>query len=347
MGNFFSFFINSMIGFAELMKFLWAHSVIQIVIIMGATLMTVPFLTWAERKVIGHMQVRMGPMRVGFHGLLQGIADGVKLLLKENIIPAGADRPIFILAPILSLVPALIAFSVIPFDSWFYITDINVAVLYVLAIASVGTYGIILAGWSSNSNYALLGALRSAAQVISYELAIGMALVGPLMMAGTLSLVGITEAQAQGWFLPYQLVGFFVYFIAMLAETNRAPFDLPEAETELVAGFHVEYSGMRFAFFFLAEYANMMVVSAMATVMFLGGWNPPFQGFEAAQFLQKIPGIFWFVGKMGVILFSFLWIRATFPRFRYDQLMKLGWKVLIPLALANIVVTGVILAIRG
>jgi NADH-quinone oxidoreductase subunit H len=332
-------------GIVELVKFLWAHSVLQIVIVFAFTLMMVPILTWMERKVIGHMQVRLGPMQVGPHGILQGIADGVKLLLKENIIPSGADRPIFILAPILSLVPAMIAFSVIPFDHWFFITDINIAVLYILAISSIGTYGIILAGWSSNSKYALLGALRSAAQVISYELAIGLALVGPLMMAGTLSMVGITEAQSRHWFLLPQIVGFFVYFVAMIAETNRAPFDLPEAETELVAGFHVEYSGMRFAFFFIAEYANMMLVSCIATVMFLGGWNPPFQMFDAMHILQDVPGVFWFFGKMAFLLFCFLWVRATFPRFRYDQLMQLGWKVLIPLAIANILATGVVLAL--
>ena len=333
---------------AELLKsfhFLWDYRILQIVIVMCFTLVMVPFLTWVERKVIAHMQVRLGPMLVGPHGILQGIADGVKLLLKENIVPTNADRPIFIIAPILSLVPALIAFSVIPFDSWFYITDISIGVLYVLAISSVGTYGIILAGWSSNSKYALLGALRSAAQVISYELAIGLALIGPLMMAGTLSLVGITEAQSQRWFLPYQLVAFYIYYIAMLAETNRAPFDLPEAETELVAGFHVEYSGMRFAFFFIAEYANMMVVTSMATVVFLGGWNPPFQRWETFQFLQMVPGFIWFFGKMFMLLCSFLWVRSTFPRFRYDQLMRLGWKFLIPLALANIVMTGIVLAI--
>ena len=326
-------------------QILWEYRVLQILIVMGFTLMMVPFLTWVERKVIGHMQVRLGPMRVGFHGILQGIADGVKLLLKENIVPSGADKPIFILAPILSLVPALIAFSVIPFDSWFYITDINIGVLYILAISSVGTYGIILAGWSSNSKYALLGALRSAAQVISYELALGLALVGPLMMAGTLSLIGITQAQSSHWFLLPQIVAFFVYYIAMLAETNRSPFDLPEAETELVAGFHVEYSGMRFAFFFIAEYANMMVVTSMATVVFLGGWNPPFQWWEAARFLKLVPGVFWFFGKMMFLLFTFIWVRATFPRFRYDQLMRLGWKFLIPLALANIIITGIVLAI--
>ncbi len=326
-------------------KFLWEHSIIQIPIVMGFTLLMVPFLTWVERKVIGHMQVRLGPMRVGYHGILQGIADGVKLLLKENIVPSGADRPIFILAPILSLVPALIAFAVIPFDSWFYITDINIGVLYVLAVSSVGTFGIILAGWSSNSKYALLGALRSAAQVISYELAIGLALIGPIMIAGTLSLVGITEAQSGRWILGLQPVAFFIYYVAMLAETNRAPFDLPEAETELVAGFHVEYSGMRFAFFFIAEYANMMIVTSIATVVFLGGWNPPFQAWEAAHVLQVVPGFLWFFIKMFLLLVSFFWVRATFPRFRYDQLMRLGWKILIPLALANIVVTGVVLAI--
>ena len=330
---------------AAILGFLWEHRILQILIVLSFTLVMVPVLTWVERKVIGHIQVRLGPMRVGPHGILQGVADGLKLLLKENVVPSEADRPLFIMAPILSLVPALIAFSVIPFDSRFYVTDINIAVLYILAVSSLGTYGIILAGWSSNSKYALLGALRSTAQVISYEVAMGLALVGPLMLAGSLSLVEITRAQQRHWFLLPQIVAFFVYYVSMLAETNRAPFDLPEAETELVAGFHVEYSGMRFAYFFIAEYANMMVVSCMATAVFLGGWNPPFQAWEAMRVLAKVPGVFWFFGKMAVLLWSFLWVRATFPRFRYDQLMRLGWKVLIPLALANIVVTGTVLAI--
>jgi NADH-quinone oxidoreductase subunit H len=298
-------------------------------------------MTWLERKVIGHMQVRLGPTHVGWKGLLQPIADGLKLVAKEDIVPDMVDKPVYIIAPLLSLIPALSAFAVIPFADKFtlfgyqiqpYITDVNIGLLYVLALSSVGTYGLIMSGWASNSKYALLGSLRSSAQVISYETAMGLSLIGPILLAGTVSLKGITEAQANGmWFIVPQIVAFVVYLISAIAETNRAPFDLPEAETELVAGFHVEYSSMKFAMFFLAEYSNMYVVSSIAAIVFLGGWNGP-----------VLPGFVWFVLKVLFFMFFYLWLRATLPRLRFDQLMALGWKILIPIALANIVITSIV-----
>jgi len=317
---------------------------IKVLLVITALLLGVAYMTWAERKVVGHMQVRLGPTHVGWKGLLQPIADGLKLVSKEDIVPSMADKPVYIIAPLLSLIPALAAFAVIPFADKFmfmgremqpYIADVNIGLLYVLAISSVGTYGIIMAGWASNSKYALLGSLRSSAQVISYETAMGLALVGPVLLAGTLSLRGITLAQGQFmWYIVPQIVAFVVYLISAVAETNRAPFDLPEAETEIVAGFHVEYSSMKFALFFLAEYANMYVVSSIAAIVFLGGFSGP-----------VLPGFVWFVLKVLVFMFFYLWLRATFPRLRFDQLMHLGWKVLIPVALANIVVTAVIVYI--
>jgi len=333
--------------------------IVQLVVILGTigvvmvtVLLHVAYLTYLERKVLGWMQDRMGPMEVGYHGLLQPLADGLKLFMKEDIIPSGANKIIFSLAPILSLIPALIGFAVIPwgdgsltiFGVTFrpFVTDLNIGILYVLALSSVGAYGVLLGGWASNSKYSLLGGLRSAAQVISYELALGMSLVGVLLMAGSLSLVKIAQAQAGGfwhWYafaLPFpQIVALVLYGIAAVAETNRLPFDLPEAESELVAGFFTEYSGMRFAFFFLAEYANMILVSCIATIVFLGGWHAPF------PFLDFVPGIIWFLLKVYVFLFGFFWIRATLPRLRYDQLMTFGWKVMIPLVLANIVITSI------
>ncbi|MEW6682710.1 MAG: NADH-quinone oxidoreductase subunit NuoH [Nitrospirota bacterium] len=321
-------------------------------VVMGTVLIHVAYLTLAERKVLSWMQDRMGPMEVGPRGLLQPIADGIKLLLKEDIVPSGANKIIFTLAPILSLIPALIGFAVIPwgdgkvelFGLEFrpFITDLNIGILYLLALSSVGAYGILLGGWASNSKYSLLGGLRSAAQVISYELALGMSLVGVLLMAGSLSLVKISQAQAGGfwhWYafaLPFpQIVALVLYTISAVAETNRLPFDLPEAESELVAGFFTEYSGMRFAFFFLAEYGNMILVSCIATVVFLGGWHAPF------PFLDFVPGIVWFLLKVYAFLFFFIWIRGTLPRLRYDQLMTFGWKVMIPLVLANILITSI------
>jgi len=325
---------------------------LKILIVLNAILVAVTFMVLLERKVIAWAQVRLGPMRVGPHGILQPIADVIKLMIKEDITPVKADRWVFTIAPMLVLVPALVMFAVIPFgesaslfgrEVTLYIADINVGLLYIVAVASIGVYGIILAGWSSNSKYPLLAGLRASAQLISYEVAVTMALVSMIISAGTLSMVGIVNAQAnQGvWYLFIQPVAFFVFFVGGLAETNRAPFDMPEAEQELTGGFHTEYSGMRFALFFLAEYANMIVVSTVATTLFLGGWLRPFPNVEALAFLGILPGWCWFLLKTFVFLYIFLWIRATLPRYRYDQLMRIGWKVLIPLAIANIVVSGI------
>jgi NADH-quinone oxidoreductase subunit H len=326
---------------------------IKIVIVLTGVLVTVMYLVLLERKVQAWVQVRLGPMRVGPHGVLQPIADVLKLFIKEDITPVRADKVVFTLAPIIVLVPAIIAFAVIPFGGevsvfgtpvLLRIADLNVGLLYIVAVASIGIYGIILAGWSSNSKYPLLGGLRSSAQLISYELAVTLTFVAVILAAGTLSMVGIVEAQkANGvWFAFVQPVSLFIYFVGGLAETNRSPFDLPEAEQELVAGFHTEYSGMRFALFFLAEYANMIVVSAIAATLFFGGWLRPFPGVEFLSFLDYVPGWIWFVTKTFLVLYVFLWIRATLPRYRYDQLMRLGWKVLIPLAIANILVTAAV-----
>ena len=326
---------------------------LKIVVLLNAVLVAVTYMVLLERKVIAWVQVRLGPMRVGPHGVLQPIADAIKLLLKEDITPARADRWVFTLAPIVSMVPALIAFAVIPFDSAItlfgypiamYIADINVGLLYIVATTSISVYGIILAGYASNSKFPLLAGLRASAQLISYEVAITMMLVSLVVMAGTLSMVGIVRAQLEAgmWYVFVQPVAFVILFIGGLAETNRAPFDLPEAEQELTGGFHTEYSGMRFALFFLAEYANMIVVSAVATTLFLGGWLRPFPNVGALAVLDLVPGWIWFLGKTFVFLYVFIWIRATLPRYRYDQLMRLGWKVLIPLAIANLVVTGLL-----
>jgi NADH-quinone oxidoreductase subunit H len=326
---------------------------IKIVIVLTGILVTVMYLVLLERKVQAWVQVRLGPMRVGPHGVLQPIADVLKLFIKEDVTPVRADTIVFTLAPIIVLVPAIIAFAVIPFGSEvsvfgkpvpLYIADLNVGLLYVVAVASIGIYGIILAGWSSNSKYPLLGGLRSSAQLISYEVAVTMTFVSVILASGTLSMVGIVESQkANGvWFAFVQPIALFIYFVGGLAETNRAPFDLPEAEQELVAGFHTEYSGMRFALFFLAEYANMIVVSAVATTLFFGGWLRPFPNVEFLRFLDVVPSWIWFVTKTFLVLYLFLWIRATLPRYRYDQLMRLGWKILIPLAIANILVTAAV-----
>jgi len=292
-------------------------------------------------------------MRVGPYGILQPVADAVKLMLKEDITPTRADKWVFTAAPIIAMVPALIVYAVIPFgdkvqlfgrEVTLYITDINVGLLYVVSVASVGVYGIILAGYSSNSKFPLLASLRASAQLISYEVAVTLTLVSVILMAGTLSMVGIVRAQESShmWFAFVQPLAFAIFFIGGLAETNRAPFDLPEAEQELTGGFHTEYSGMRFALFFLAEYANMIVVSSVATTLFLGGWLRPFPNVAALSFLGIIPGWMWFLIKSFVFLYIFIWVRATLPRYRYDQLMNIGWKVLIPLAIINLVVTGII-----
>ena len=319
---------------------------LKIAVLLNAVLVSVTFMVLLERKVIAWAQSRLGPMRVGPYGVLQAIADPIKLLIKEDIRPVRADPMLFTLAPILSLVPALVVFAVVPFggDELFYVTDINVGLLFIISVTSIGVYGIILAGWASNSKYPLLASLRASAQLISYEIAVTMTLVSVILTAGTLSMVGIVEAQQETglWFAFVQPVAFVLVFIGGLAETNRAPFDLPEAEQELTGGFHTEYSGMRFALFFLAEYANIIVISAVVTILFWGGWLRPFPNVEALAFLDLIPGWIWFFGKMFVFLYIFIWIRATLPRYRYDQLMRLGWKVLIPIAIGNIVVTGVV-----
>ncbi len=319
---------------------------LKIAVLLNALLVAVTFLVLMERKVIAWAQSRLGPMRVGPHGILQAIADPIKLILKEDITPRKVDRPIFTLAPIMSLVPALAVFAVVPFgpDPLYYISDINVGLLFIISVTSIGVYGIILGGWASNSKYPLLASLRASAQLISYEIAVTMTLVSVILTTGTLSLVGIVEAQQERglWFAFVQPVALVLVFIGGLAETNRAPFDLPEAETELTGGFHTEYSGMRFALFFLAEYANMIVISAVVAVLFFGGWLRPFPSVEALAFLDFVPPWIWFIGKIFVFLFVFIWIRATLPRYRYDQLMALGWKVLIPVAIANLVVTGVL-----
>jgi NADH-quinone oxidoreductase subunit H len=326
---------------------------VKIVIVLVAVLVTVMYIVLLERKVQAWVQVRLGPMRVGPHGILQPLADVLKLFVKEDITPVKADKWVFTAAPIIVLVPALIAFAVIPFGKTVtlfgttmpgYIADVNVGLLYIVSVAGIGIYGIILGGWSSNSKYPLLASLRASAQLISYEIAVTMTLVTVIMLSGTLSMVGIVDAQLAGgwWFGFMQPVAFAIYFIGGLAETNRAPFDLPEAEQELVAGFHTEYSGMRFAFYFLAEYANMIVVSTVATTLFLGGWLAPFPNVPALSFLGLVPGWAWFILKTFLFLYVFLWVRATLPRYRYDQLMRLGWKWLIPLAILNVVVTGLL-----
>lgn len=321
----------------------WA--LLKIICVVAPLMGAVAYLTLAERKVIGFMQIRIGPNRVGPWGLLQPVADGIKLILKEIITPSAASSGLFFIAPVMVLTPALAAWAVVPFYPGFVLADVNVGLLYVMAITSFGIYGVIIAGWASNSKYAFLGAMRAAAQVISYELAMGFALIGVMMVSGSLNLTEIVAQQGQGIaggsFLSWNMIPlapfFVVYFISGVAETNRAPFDIVEGESEIVAGHMVEYSGMTFAIFFLAEYANMILVSAMASVLFLGGWLSPFPAswpvLGAASFL-------WWVAKVAFLLFCFLWFRATFPRYRYDQLMRLGWKVFIPVTLVWIVVIG-------
>jgi NADH-quinone oxidoreductase subunit H len=326
--------------------------VAKVLVAFVFVLLTVAYATYAERKIIGHMQVRLGPMRTGWHGLLQPIADGIKLFFKEEIIPSQASKFAFLLAPLVALIPAFISFAVIPFGGTvelfgykvplqiaaYYdqqsqtVFDVNVGVLYILAMASLGVYGVVLAGWASNSKYSLLGGLRSAAQMISYELSAGLAIISIFMLSGSLSLHQIVAAQADGaWYAFKQPLAFVIFFICSLAEINRTPFDLPEAETELVSGFITEYSSMKYAMFFMAEYANMITVCAVTTTLFLGGWHGP----------AFLPGWFWFVAKVYFLIFCCMWIRATYPRYRYDQLMHLGWKVFLPLTLINIVVTGI------
>ena len=313
----------------------------KITFIVAPLLLCVAYMVYAERKVIGFIQLRIGPNRVGPYGLLQPIADALKLLLKEIILPAEANKALFLIAPVVSMIAALGAWAVIPFSPGVVLADINAGLLFVLAATSVGVYGVIVAGWASNSKYAFLGCLRSAAQIVSYEIAMGFALVTVLMAAGSLNLSDIVMGQSGSTFLSWYLVPLFpmflVYFISGVAETNRAPFDVAEGESEIVAGFHVEYSGMAFAVFFLAEYANMILIAALTSLLFLGGWLPPA---DIPPF-NLLPGIFWFVLKIAFILFCFLWLRATFPRYRYDQIMRLGWKVFIPITIVWLIVVGV------
>ena len=325
-----------------------ATTLFKILIVTVAVILCVAFSTYFERKVIGKMQSRVGPNRVGWKGLLQPFADVFKLLFKEVIVPSQSSRFLYTIAPLLSLIPALATWAVIPMNNWFVIADINAGLLYVLALTSVGVYGVILAGWATNSKYALLGAMRSAAQIVAYEIAMGFALVGVLMAGGSLNIGDIVRAQEGGfsnWFLLPLFPLFLVYWIAGVAETNRAPFDVAEGESEIVAGFHVEYSGVAFALFFLAEYANMILISTLTAVFFLGGWASPFEGWT---FLNDIPwlawlavgGVHWLFLKMCFFMYTFFWLRATFPRYRYDQIMRLGWKVFIPVTIVWIGVEG-------
>ncbi len=380
-------------------EFLQSHPLIlatvRILIVFAVLSGLVAYLVYLERKVLAFMQARLGPMRVGPWGLLQPVADGLKLLLKEDIIPAGADKFVFLLGPVISVVAAFTVFAAIPFAGNFVITDVNIGILLVLAVSSLGIYGIILGGWSSNSHYPLLGALRSAAQLVSYEVAAAMAIVGVLLLSNSLSMVEIVKRQQEMgiWNIFVQPVAFFIYLVASVAETNRTPFDLPEAESELTAGFHTEYSGFRFALYFLAEYTNMVLVSCIAVTLFWGGWLRPFPSIAGLDFLKYTPvvallgaaafvlwlglksavameryfflglalvglvlaglvgfppvlnaiqGIFWFAAKVLVLLYAFIWYRGTFPRYRYDQLMNVGWRWMIPLALANVIVTATI-----
>lgn len=308
------------------------------------------YVTFYERRALARMQVRIGPNRAGPSGWLQPVADGIKLIFKEELIPGQANKVIFILAPIITVFPALVILAVIPWGSNItvfgrqiplYLTDLNVGVLYLVAIASISVYGIVLAGWSSNNKYAMMGGLRSSAQMISYELALGLALIGPILIAGTMSLKGIVEAQNPIWFIVYQPIGAIIFFLASVAEVNRAPFDMPEAEQELTAGYHAEYSGMKFALFFMAEYVKMIAISAIGATLYLGGFRGPF--------VDQVPilGPFYLFFKIMVLLFLLIWLRATMPRLRYDRLMAFGWKILLPLALANVFLTAVVLVLIG
>jgi NADH-quinone oxidoreductase subunit H len=333
---------------------------LKLLVVFLVVMGIVAYATWCERKVIGHMQTRLGPMRTGWHGLLQPIADGMKLFFKEDIIPTQATKVPFLLAPMMILIPALITVAVIPFgpDITFMgfsvpqqITDLNIGVLYILAFAGLGVYGIVLAGWSSNSKYSLLGGVRASAQMVSYELAAGVSIIAIFMLSQTLSLREIVDLQQQdlwgvcsfvpNWYVFTQPLAFGLFIITGLAEINRTPFDMPEAESELVSGFCTEYSSMKYALFFMAEYANMIVVAAIAVTLFLGGWSAPLN----IAIFTAVPGFVWLLLKIFSLMFFFMWLRATFPRVRYDQLMRMGWKVLLPLALANVVITGLVVVV--
>ena len=318
--------------------------VVKMAVVIGVLLALPIPLTWIERKIAGHIQQRLGPMRVGWHGLLQPLADGIKLFTKEDHIPTNADRFLFTLAPIMALVPPFVVFVVIPFgdsvtifgtEITLYLADMNVALLFVLGVAGIEVMGVILAGWASNSKYAVLGSLRTCAQMISYEIPMGFSVIGVVMLAQSMSLVDIVEAQSGLWNVVYQPLGFFVFFVAAIAEAQRIPFDLPEAEGDLGAGYHTEYSGMRFSFFMISEYLILVLMSALIVILFFGGWHGA---------LIPLPGPVWFLLKVGFFIWVFMWLRFTFPRYRYDQLMTIGWKVLLPLSLANILITGIFFA---
>ena len=321
-------------------------TVTSILMVIIPLFLIVAYVTYSERKIIGFMQSRMGPMRVGPYGLLQPIADVLKLVSKEIIIPTSANKGIFLTAPMLMLIPSLLVWSVIPLSEYFIISNINAGLLFILALTSLSVYGVILAGWASNSKYAFLGSMRSAAQIIAYEIAMGFALVGVLMLSGSLNLQNIIYAQSGSIFNWYWLPLFplfLIYFIAGVAETNRAPFDVSEGESEIVAGFHVEYSGMAFAMFFLAEYMNLILISILCSIMFFGGWLSPFQGTVIDSYLLFIPGFFWLSIKTLVFIFIFLWLRATLPRYRYDQIMRLGWKVFLPITFFWLTIIGILI----
>ncbi|MEW6615880.1 MAG: NADH-quinone oxidoreductase subunit NuoH [Thermodesulfobacteriota bacterium] len=320
-----------------------AIMLIKIIVVFSATMLVVAYVTLMERKVLGHIQVRHGPRRVGWHGLLQPIADGLKLFFKEEITVSQANKGIYHLAPVIYMTCALVVYAVIPFGNDLkilgrviplHITDVNIGILYIFALSSLGVYGVVLAGWSSNNKYSLLGALRASAQMISYELPLGLSIVGVLMLTGSLSMVEIVKAQENVWFIVLQPLGFLLFLTCAFAETGRTPFDLTECENELVAGYQTEYSSMKFAMFYLAEYTHIVAVSAIAVTLFLGGWRGPF-----------LPPVLWFLIKVLAFVYFFIWVRATYPRFRYDQLMKFGWKVLLPLALVNIVITSFVMVI--
>ena len=325
--------------------FLAVALIVGKMIVVIAILFALPIpLTWLERKIAGHIQQRLGPMRVGWHGLLQPIADGIKLLTKEDHVPTEADRVLFTLAPVIALVPPFAAMVAIPIgdsvsifgtEVTLYLSNMNVGLLYILAVMGIGTFGVILAGWGSNSKYAVLGSLRTCAQMISYEIPMGFSVIGVVMLAQSMNLVDIVEAQSGLWNIIYQPLGFFVFFVAGLAEAQRIPFDLPEAEGDLGAGYHTEYSGMRFSFFMISEYIVVVILSALNVILFFGGWN---------GIWIPLPAIVWFLLKVGFFIWIFMWFRFTFPRYRYDQLMRIGWKVLLPLSLANILVSGVFMA---
>lgn len=318
--------------------------IIKILVIVVPLLLSVAYLTYTERKVIGYIQVRIGPNRVGLKGLLQPFADLLKLITKEIIVPTRSNKYLFVIAPLFALVPSLVGWAVIPFQEGVVLANINAGVLYLFAMSSLGVYGVLIAGWASNSKYAMFGALRSTAQTVSYEIAMGFALVGVLLAAGSMNLTDIVNSQKGGmlhwWFIPL-LPLFLVFWIAGIAETNRAPFDLAEGESEIVAGFHVEYSGIGFALFFLSEYASMILISTFMAILFMGGWLSPFEGITFLdQIFFVVPGFVWLLLKISFFLFVYLWVRATFPRYRYDQLMRLGWKVLIPVTIVWLVVTS-------